>query len=927
MQRIFHSLLFLPGMCLLVALSILTVSAQTSGINATNSAGKSAEASPIEKPQLAEESPGAAAGESPTSSGENPTAPGDANAASEPATPASQETDPASLRTELNLLGQTDAKSGESRRNENVQFNLIDNNALKELNQRLGTTPTPVTEFLPQNNYFSAEYGNPPASPIHLPGTPLRGFHGRLNYSHLNSIFSARAFFQVGAVKPARENEWGATIGVDLWRGAAFTFNGNQQKIRGNVNGNVLVPKAGERTPLTNDPALGEFVARILNAYPLEEPNRTDINERMLNTNSPQTVNNNTVGGTLDQQLGENDKLVLNYTFIGQQVQAFQLVRGQNPDTTTRSHRARMSWNRSWSPRTVTSFSAGFDRAGILIVPERNSIGFSIFTSGVVENLLGNTVIPIDRAQNDFKYAAQVQHVRGNHSFTAGAFILRRQLNGEESDTALGAFSFFNNFGNDTLTNLRLGLPSTYFRSVGEVNRGFRNWDMAYYAGDRWNATNRLSLNFGIRWRPITRPYEVNGKNNLAYRSDWNNVGPTAGLAYRLPGQWGIFRAAYTLQYGEIFPVTYQQIRLNAPLNFKLIVNDPDFLNPLGNFNLDSLQGTPAVDYDLDKDLATPYSSQYNATWEFEPRNNWRLQFAYIGSRSPKLLQHWYFNRARPVEGVPLTTATINQRRPLQDRLDIRRVVNGSFAWFDAFKANLTLANWHGLTVESSYWFSKALDLGSDYNNTAYDTDSFRIRSQWEEDVHAEQKGRSRFDQPHAYLLRANYDTPTLRGLAGHLFSNWSISTVTLVKNGTPFNVQTGSDAAGFGNVDGTNSDRPHIVNTAILGSTVGHPDVSRDILARDNFAFFDVRQGELAGNLSRNAFRKGPIRNVNAALARTFPVRNDMQLRFRAESINFFNTPQFDAPGFRLIDPNFGFITNTLNDGRTFRFQMSLVF
>ena len=43
----------------------------------------------------------------------------------------------AATRSDLNLLGQTNTQSGESRRNENVQFNLIDNNALKELNIRL----------------------------------------------------------------------------------------------------------------------------------------------------------------------------------------------------------------------------------------------------------------------------------------------------------------------------------------------------------------------------------------------------------------------------------------------------------------------------------------------------------------------------------------------------------------------------------------------------------------------------------------------------------------------------------------------------------------------------------------------------------------------------------------------------------------------
>ena len=39
----------------------------------------------------------------------------------------------ASQRTELNLLGEVDASSGEGRRNENVSLTLIDNNVLKEL--------------------------------------------------------------------------------------------------------------------------------------------------------------------------------------------------------------------------------------------------------------------------------------------------------------------------------------------------------------------------------------------------------------------------------------------------------------------------------------------------------------------------------------------------------------------------------------------------------------------------------------------------------------------------------------------------------------------------------------------------------------------------------------------------------------------------
>ncbi len=77
---------------------------------------------------------------------------------------------------------------------------------------------------------------------------------------------------------------------------------------------------------------------------------------------------------------------------------------------------------------------------------------------------------------------------------------------------------------------------------------------------------------------------------------------------------------------------------------------------------------------------------------------------------------------------------------------------------------------------------------------------------------------------------------------------------------------------------------------------------------------------GQEVGNLGSNVFRKGPIRNVNAAMWKSWTLGGEKQLTFRAESVNLFNTPQFAQPGYTLADPGFGRITNTLNDGRTFR-------
>ncbi|MGH9848043.1 MAG: hypothetical protein ACREEM_55875, partial [Blastocatellia bacterium] len=225
-------------------------------------------------------------------------------------------------RIELNLLGKTDASSGESRRNENVQFNLVDNNALKELNARVGTTATIVREFTPASNYFGAEYGNPPKSAVTILPSLKPGFHGQLSETHLNSVTSARSFFQVGSVKPARENEYGFNFTAPPWKKAKLFVEGSQNKVRGNVNGNVLVPKPDERTPLATDPAVRVIVARWLSAFPNELPNRTDINERALNTNAPQIINGNQAGARLDQSLGSRDALALQYQFTSQTVDA-----------------------------------------------------------------------------------------------------------------------------------------------------------------------------------------------------------------------------------------------------------------------------------------------------------------------------------------------------------------------------------------------------------------------------------------------------------------------------------------------------------------------------------------------------------------------------------------------------------------------------
>jgi hypothetical protein len=281
----------------------------------------------------------------------------------------------------------------------------------------------------------------------------------------------------------------------------------------------------------------------------------------------------------------------------------------------------------------------------------------------------------------------------------------------------------------------------------------------------------------------------------------------------------------------------------------------------------------------------------------------------------------WFDNRARAVPGIPQTTATINQRRPNQDLLEVLRLLNGSRAWFDAGRVTVAAPRMHGLSLDISYWFSKSLDLGNDYTSTLSGVDARQGRSQSESNVHGDLKGPSQFHQPHALLVRGSYETPALgavpqwlRRIAGR----WVLSGVFLLKNGTPFSVESGSDGPGFGNVDGQGSDRVNLLDPSVLGRTIGNPDTSQALLARSAFSY--MRPTDERGNLGRNTFRRGKIANVNASLERSWRLAREWSIQLRAESINFLNTPQFAEPSYNLVSPSFGAITNTLNEGRAFR-------
>ncbi|MFB3903436.1 MAG: TonB-dependent receptor domain-containing protein [Acidobacteriota bacterium] len=818
---------------------------------------------------------------------------------------------------------------GTARRNENVPVYQIDTNAQKELDKRVGITLRIPTDLLVERSYFAAEFGQASRGEVTMPKTPAAtGWHGELYNVHESSVFNARSFFQVGAVQPSHENSYGVSVGGPAGRLGDLFAAFAQQKIRGMVNGNVLVPLAAERAPKVTDPERRAVVQCFLNAFPDELPNRPDFDPRALNTNAPQRSDAVQAIARLDRDFLKAGRLALSHSLTRQRIDAFQFVAGQHPDTELHGHDSRLSWSVELSPISLLQAGFRFQTTRSVLKPEPNAVGPRVRFGFQIEELGPDSRFPIDRKEAAFTGGGLLRRTAGaRHRLVLGGDLSRDQLNSSESNDLRGYFQFTNDFGRTAIENFLLGTPTKYEVTIGNIPRRFTDWRANLFFADQWQALPSVSVYWGLRYSLETTPVEVDRLTVLPYASDANNFAPRLSLALRLPSAW-VMRASYGTSFGRIYPVTYQQARNNPPLVRQFQIQHPDLLNPLAGIELSdsAARYSPLL---VSRDLVTPYSHQYGLTLE-RPLGDYSLRLGYVGSRSFKLFGVFALNRAQILPGIFLRSDNVNERRADLRHSEIIHIVNSGIAYLDAARAEVEKRYSSGLSWRAAYTFSKAIDLGPDYSSTAAGSELASGRNQSENDAFRDLKGLSNFDSPHAFSLNTIYDIPSVAGAhywARHLFNGWQLNAALLLKKGTPLTLYIGSDAPGFGNVDGSPSERPNILDPSILGMTVGDPDEAPRILRRDRFAY--IKPGEHRGNLGRATFRKSAIQNLNLALAKFWRPGNGARwtILLRAEAYNLTNTPQFDEPQRNLTSPAFGKITNTLNDGRIMQFHLQMGF
>ena len=326
-------------------------------------------------------------------------------------------------------------------------------------------------------------------------------------------------------------------------------------------------------------------------------------------------------------------------------------------------------------------------------------------TSREIQGLGPSFNFPITRVGNDFQYLAQGVTLTGPHRLDWGGQVVRSQLNESQSDGGRGVVSFGSNFGRSAVENFRHGTATRLGIVLGDPYRAFRRTDVNVFINDRIRVAPNLDLTLGLRYEFAGAPTEANGLTVFPYDADANNFAPRIGLAYSVGA--AVIRAGYGVSYGDIFPATFRHVRLNPPDLIRVDVQSPDLLDPLKDL-VQTPGETPRHQSNrLDTELVAPYTHQYTLQVERELSSDLRIRATYIGSRNWKLFRAVRENRARPVDGIELTTRTINQRRPDQRFFSIARITNQGRAYFDAGQLSIDKVFSQGLALRATYTFSQ----------------------------------------------------------------------------------------------------------------------------------------------------------------------------------------------------------------------------
>jgi outer membrane receptor protein involved in Fe transport len=824
-----------------------------------------------------------------------------------------------------------------------------------------------VLEFQVLTNAYSAEFGRSAGGIFNaVTRSGANRFNGSVFEFHRNSALDARNFFDPPS-QPQPDftrHQFGGVLGGPLKRDRLFFFAAYEGLVeRLGVTGVTAVPDDDARRgvlagraitlhpaipgyldtlfPRANGRALGGGTAEYL--FTDKQPTDEQFSQLRLDYR-PSADNALFVRATHDR--ANVSRIPANKPPIStiEEQTRNTYVTGEHQHTFSAStfNQLRIGLNRS--------VSLAANRRTIDIPPSMAWIPGEVFgyltIQGLVSEMAGDFRLPRDDRLNNWQFSDTLILTRGSHLLRAGAQTQYMQFN-QHTTSQVGGIVTFNN-----LELFLTGRPSNVdFAVPGKIDpdRRYRQWLFAGFVQDDWRASDRVSVNAGLRYEFVTIPTEADGKiSNLRQVTDaeltvgdpWHDNPSLKNFAPRLGIAWDPFgtgltsvRSGFGIFHDQILPKYYFfSGSLNPPFTTRTSLINPPFPNVLANFNPDA--PIRAQLQTVDADLQTPYIMQFNVSVQRALSSNWDATAGYVGSRGRNLLRLGDANLAPEVivNGVKTYQPQLGRRNPNFAAI-WQRVTDATSVYNSAqFSLNRKYAD--GWRAQMSYTLSQSVDDSSGINSQDF-SNVVQYGADWYDPEY--DRGLSAFHARHNFTANGSWELPIARnrgGVTGVLLAGWQLNGIASLRSGHPFTVELGFNRSGNLNTTGfSRHERPDLKPECSSNPVLGGPDRYWDVNC------FQLPAANTRGNVKRNSLIGPGLVSIDASLVKSFSMGGRGTLQLRVEAFNVGNRANFAIPSGRtaftgvnadgspIVAPTWGRITSTVTTARQIQLGAKLTF
>jgi hypothetical protein len=833
--------------------------------------------------------------------------------------------------------------------------------------------PDALEEFSIQTNSYGADRGrNAGAFMSAVTRSGTNQFHGTLFEFLRNEKLNARNFF-ANDVPPFKRNQFGGTFGGRIIRDRTFFFTSWQRTTERSAPGAVTatVPTADQRRGIftgraaaLRDPLGGTFPNNVIPAsrlHPASQqfleafvplPNRPN---GLLTTASQQTNDNDQVTTKIDHRLSDANQLSARILWNGDK---FNEATGNLPGflASIDYRNWSIAGNHTWivSPSVLNTFIISWndiDRKQLSVVPGNktwNDFGARFtrtFTADAVAGMHTQvdgyfnafSRFPLNHFRKNIQFSEMLSWNKGGHFIKIGGDARRSILDLQEFFRGDPWLQFRNTFTGDAAADLLLGMPSRW-EQIAEASNKPRVTEIDMFVQDDWKASQRLTLNLGMRWDPWfpfkdelnkyaqIRPGQQStvfptapagvvfpgdpGTTRTLLETRWLNFAPRFGFAFDPTGSGkNSIRGGYGVFFSQVRQQANNQISTNQPFSLKLTVDNVrnTVSNPYDGIGNPFPFQPPSTDaekqaYDwvlplqvtqYNPDFRNAIVQQWNFSMQRQILPEWLLTLAYVGSKGNHLFVAYEMNPA--IYGAP--GANLNARRPLAPVFgNVSDQSSRANSLYHSMQVTLNKRFSRGLTLLTNYTWGKLIDDASTDGDSPANPLNFRG-----------ERGPSDFDITHRFVSSFVWELPALRNqpaLLRYTIGGWQANGIVTLQSGRWMTITSGRDNS----QSGVNGDRADLVGDWRMAS-----DRPRDQVISQYFntAAFTANAVGTFGNTGRNILRGPGETNVDFALVKNFPVREGWRVQFRAEAFNALNQVNLGNPNANATSPQFGQITS----------------